>query len=364
MTGIKQQYAAYKNQIDHAIQDVLHEGCFILGAQVRELEQKLTDYVGVKHCIAVSNGTDSLKIALMALGISIGDEVITVPFTWISTVEAIALVGAKPVFVDIDPVSYLIDIEQIKAAITPKTKAIIPVSLFGQVPDFNALENIAKKHGLYIIEDGAQSFGATQKGRRSCSFSTIGSTSFFPTKPLGCYGDGGALFTNDDLLADKMRAIRNHGSFERDHHLYIGTTGRLDTIQAAILIVKMIYFEEETRIKNLIAKRYDEQLKEYCQIPKIMEDNTHVYAQYTIRSAKRDKLLESLLGKGVPARIYYPTCIHEQPAFAYLNYQKGLFPEAEKASQEVCSLPLHPWLTPEEQDLVIETVLNELRCIG
>jgi UDP-2-acetamido-2-deoxy-ribo-hexuluronate aminotransferase len=232
-SGIKLQYQNYRNEINQAIQEVLDEGCFILGRQVEALENSLAGFVGVKHCVAVSSGTDSLQIALMALGIHAGDEVITVPFTWISTVEAIAILGATPVFVDIDPATFLMDINQIEAKITPRTRALLPVSLFGQMPDFSNLQALASKYGLAIIEDGAQSFGATQKHHLSCSFANIGSTSFFPTKPLGCYGDGGALFTNDDWLVEKMRAIRTHGSLNRDHHLHIGMTGRLDTIQAS-----------------------------------------------------------------------------------------------------------------------------------
>jgi UDP-2-acetamido-2-deoxy-ribo-hexuluronate aminotransferase len=294
------------------------------------------------------------------LGIQPGDEVITVPFTWVSTTEAIAMLGAIPVFVDIDPETFLIDLHQVEAAITPRTKAILPVSLFGQMPDFSKLQMLARHYKLKIIEDGAQSFGATQNRHLSCSLADIGSTSFFPTKPLGCYGDGGALFTNDDQLAEKMRAIRTHGSLTRDHHLYIGMTGRLDTIQAAVLQVKMSYFQQEIEARKEKADYYSKELEKYCQIPKIQRGNTHVYAQYTIRTPKRDQLVTALEKQNIPTRVYYAKCIHEQPAYSYLNYKQGDFPIAEKTSKEVCSLPFHPWLTEEEQDQVIQAVKEGL----
>ncbi len=362
--GIQSQYKSYKQEIDQAIHTVLDEGNFIMGKQVYRLEEVLASYVGVKHCITVSSGTDSLQIALMALGIGPGDEVITVPFTWISTAEAIAIIGAKPVFVDIDPETYLIDLVKMEEAITSKTKAILPVSLFGQMPDYTALNAIADKYGLPVLEDAAQSFGALQKGQLSCGMTTIGSTSFFPTKPLGCYGDGGALFTNDDQLAAKMRAIRTHGGEQRDHHLYLGLNGRLDTLQAAILEVKFAHLPKELQIRQFLGFRYSTLLKDSCITPKIIPGHTHVYAQYTIRVPERDALMERLKIKGIPTRIYYPKCIHEQPAFAYLGYGENSLPEAEKACREVLSLPMHPCLTFEEQDQVIQAIkesISELR---
>ena len=239
---LKKQYQLYKEEIDAAIHRVLDHGCYIMGPEIKELEEKLGRYIGVKHAISVSSGTDSLFLALMALGVGPGDEVITTPFTWIASSEVIGLVGAKPVFVDIEPDTFNMDPEKIERAITPKTKAILPVSLFGQMADLTKINAIAANLGLAVIEDGAQSFGATQNGKKSCNASIIGSTSFFPAKPLGCYGDGGMVFTNDDALADKMRAIRTHGGQKRHHHPYLGTNARLDTIQAGILLAKFPYF--------------------------------------------------------------------------------------------------------------------------
>lgn len=353
---IKKQYRLYKEEIDKGIHNVLDQGCFIMGPPVKELETKLAEFVGVKHCIAVSSGTDSLQIALMALDIGPGDEVITVPFTWISSTEVIGLVGATPVFVDIELDTYNIDISKIEAAITPRTKAILPVSLFGQMPDYTAINAIAAKHGLAVIEDGAQSFGATQNGKQSCSVTLIGSTSFFPAKPLGCYGDGGALFTNDDKLAAKMRAIRTHGGEQRHHHPYLGMNGRLDTIQASILLAKLPHFPGEVQDRMRIGARYSELLKDVCITPKIQDGNTHVYAQYTIRVPNREVLAQELKAQGVPTAVYYPKCVHEQPVFAYLGYEKGSLPQAERAASEVISLPMHPWLSNEDQDLVVESI--------
>ena len=253
---IQAQYSAYKEAIDTRMQAVLGHGRFIMGPEVAEIEQVLSEYIGVKHCITTASGTDSLEIALRALGIGPGDEVITVPFTWISTAETIAQVGATPVFVDIDPVSYNLDVNLLEQAITPKTKAIMPVSLFGQMPDFGRINAIAEKHGLPVIEDAAQSFGATQGGKRSCSVSTIASTSFFPAKPFGCFGDGGALFTDDAELADKMKTVRNHGGLVRHHHTMVGMNGRFDTLQAAVLLGKFPGFENEVKSRNAIGARY------------------------------------------------------------------------------------------------------------
>lgn len=355
---IKKQYQLYKADIDRAIHDVLDEGSFIMGPQVNNLEDALAKYVGVKHCIGVSSGTDSLQIILMALGIGPGDEVITVPFTWISTAEVIALVGATPVFVDIDPETYNIDIDQLEAAITPRTKAIMPVSLFGQMPDFAKINAIARKHHIPVIEDGAQSFGATQNGKKSCGATSLSSTSFFPAKPFGCYGDGGAIFTHDDALAAKMRAIRTHGGEVRHHHLYIGLNGRLDTLQAAILLAKFPHFPKEVKLRQEIGARYSRMLSDCCKTPVVQKGNTHVYSIYTIRVPNRDFVAEELKAQGIPTGIYYPKCLHQQPAFAYLGYQDGSFPAAEEAAKEVISLPMHPWLTQEDQDRIVDAVKN------
>jgi len=350
---LKQQYQRHKAEIDARIHRVLDHGHFIMGPEIGEFETQLAQYAGVKHALTVASGTDSLEIALRALGMGAGDEVVTVPFTWISTAEAIGLVGAKPVFVDIDPATYNLNVDLIEAAITPRTKAILPVSLFGQMPDYNRINAIAAKHGLVVIEDAAQSFGATQNGRRSCGVTTIASTSFFPAKPFGCYGDGGALFTNDDALAEKMKAIRTHGGLKRHHHPYLGMNGRFDTIQAAVLLAKFPYFQWEVEQRGRIGARYTELLRGLGGVPEIMPGNTHVYAQYTIRMPKRDQVGEKLKAEGIPTAVYYPKCLHEQPVFAACGNRPGDFPCAEKAALEVISLPMHPFLTEAEQDQIV-----------
>ncbi len=357
---VKGQYRRYQAEIDARMRRVLEHGHFIMGPEIEELEAELMRFVGVKHAISVASGTDSLEIALRALDIGSSDEVITVPFTWISSAEVIGLVGAKPVFVDIAPTDYNINVDLIEAAITSRTKAILPVSLFGQMPDYARINAIAAKHGLVVIEDGAQSFGATQQGRKSCGVTRIASTSFFPAKPLGCYGDGGALFTDDDALNEKMRAIRTHGGLKRHHHPYLGMNGRLDTLQAAVLLAKLPHFPAEVAARERIGARYTELLRGVCGVPAVAPGNTHVYAQYTIRVPNRDRLGERLKAKGVPTAVYYPKCLHQQPVYAPLGYKMGAFPEAERASGEVVSLPMHPFLSAAEQDSVVAAVRSEL----
>jgi len=331
-----------------------------MGPEISELEKALADYVGVPHAITCASGTDSLEIALRALGIGPGDEVITVPFTWISSAESIALVGARPVFVDIDPLDYNLDVGKIANAITPRTKAIMPVSLFGQLPDMEGINQLASKNRIPVLEDAAQSFGATRHGKKSCAVSSIGSTSFFPAKPLGGYGDGGALFTSDEGLAEKMRAIRTHGGIQRHHHPHLGMNGRFDTLQAAILLPKLAHFPQEVEARGRIGARYSELLKDVCVTPRIRPGNTHVYAQFTIQVPQRDQVAEKLKAKGIPTAVYYPKCLHEQPVFSGLGYRWGDFPESEKASREVLSLPMHPFLTEKEQDKIVEAVKEEL----
>lgn len=353
---LKSQYERHKTEIDAAIHRVLDHGQFIMGPEIFELERVLSEYVGVKHCITVSSGTHSLEIALRALGVGPGDEVITVPFSWISSAEIIPLVGATPVFVDIDPNSYTMDPVKLEQAITKRTKAIIPVSLFGQMPDLESIQAIADAHGgIPVIEDAAQSFGATRNGKRSCGATLIGSTSFFPAKPLGCYGDGGALFTDHEELASKMRAIRTHGGQVRHHHTEVGTNGRFDTLQAAILLAKWPYFAEEVEARNRLGAEYSELLKDICDTPKVLAGNTHVYAQYTVRvnAHRRSDLQELLKGMGVPTGVYYPKCFHEQPVFANLGYLWGNFPHSESASREVLSLPMHPYMNSVQQSEVV-----------
>lgn len=355
---LKTQYQQYKSEIDAGIHRVFEHGQFIMGPEIRQLEEELVRYVGTKHCVTVASGTDSLEIALRALKIGPGDEVITVPFTWISSSEVISQVGATPVFVDIDLATYNISVEQIEAAITARTKAIIAVSLFGQMPDYEAINRIAATHGVVVIEDAAQSFGATQNGRKSCSVTRISSTSFFPAKPLGCYGDGGALFTADDGLAEDMRAIRSHGGIRRHHHTLVGMNGRLDTLQAAILLVKLPHFESEVAERQRLGARYSSILGSYCVTPTIAQGNTHVYAQYTIRVKDRDALGDRLKAKGIPTAVYYPKCLHEQPVFQSLGYKWGQFGNAERASREVISLPMGPFMTDAQQDEVISALLQ------
>ncbi len=357
---LQAQYKAYQNEIDARIRAVLSHGHFIMGPEIAELESVLASYVGVKHCITAASGTDSLEIALRALGIGPGDEVITVPFTWISSAEVIGLVGAKPVFVDIERASYNMDVNSLAKAITVRTKAIMPVSLFGQMPDYVRINAIASEHGLPVIEDGAQSFGASQRGRRSCGVTLVGSTSFFPAKPLGCYGDGGALFTNDEGLAETMRAIRSHGGLKRHHHPMLGMNGRFDTLQAAVVLAKLPHFPGEVAARERIGARYTDLLRSVCEAPEVTPGNTHVYAQYTIRVPNRDQLGEKLKGRGIPTAIYYPKCLHEQPVFGALGYKWGAFPESEKASREVISLPMHAFLSEEEQDSILHAVKASL----
>ncbi len=357
---LKAQYQHLKHDIDARIHGVLDHGQYIMGPEVAELEAALAAYVGVKHAIGVCDGTAALQIALMALGIQPGDEVITTPFTFIATGEMIALMGATPVFVDIDPISYNLDPARIEAAITPRTRAIMPVSLYGQCADFAAINAIAEKHGLAVIEDGAQSFGATQNGKKSGSLSTIGCTSFFPSKPLGCYGDGGACFTDDDALAKKMRAIRIHGQDRRYHHPLIGINGRLDTIQAAVLLAKLPSFPSEVEARARIGARYSERLGDVARVPVIMPGNSHVYAQYTIELDQREAVQASLKEAGVPTAVHYPIPLHLQPAFAHLGLGAGSFPLAEAAGQRVMSLPMHPFMDEATQDVVVAAVKRAL----
>ena len=353
---LKTQYERYRTEIDGRMRAVMDHGQFIMGPEITEVESVLAQAAGAKHCITVSSGTHSLEIALRALKVGPGDEVITVPFTWISSSEVILLVGARPVFVDVDPVSFNMDLNQLEAAITRGTKAIIPVCLFGQMPDFDRLNAIAAKYSIPVIEDAAQSFGATQHGKRSCGVSTIGSTSFFPAKPLGCYGDGGALFTNDDELAVAMSAIRTHGGIKRHHHTLAGTNGRFDTLQAAVILAKLPHFQHELDARGAIGARYSDLLRDFCRVPEVASGNTHVYAQYTIRLSNRDAVAARLKEAGIPTAVYYPKCLHEQPVFNHLGYALGDFPESEAASHEVLSLPMHPFLTEADQDRVVAAV--------
>ena len=364
---LKTQYRRLREPLNARIQAVLEHGQYVLGGETVELERRLAEYVGAKHCIGASSGTDTLLIALMALGIGRDDEVITSPFTFIATGEMIALAGAKPVFVDIDPKTYNIDPALIERAITPRTKAIMPVSLYGQCADFDAINAIAKKHGIAVIEDGAQSFGALYKGRRSCALSTIGSTSFFPSKPLGCYGDGGALFTDDDDLAKLFREIRVHGQDRRYHHPRLGINGRLDTLQAAVLLSKLDIFDDEVAARARIGACYSQLLADAfasapadqrVTTPYIAPDCTSVYAQYTVEVPNRSRVEERMKARGIPTAIHYPVPLHLQPVFAAANQGPGSFPISEAVAARVISLPMHPYLTEEQQRSVVDALVE------
>jgi UDP-2-acetamido-2-deoxy-ribo-hexuluronate aminotransferase len=356
---LKSRHQLIGEKINARVKQVMDHGQFILGPEVREVEAKLAEYTGSKHCVTVSSGTDSLLIALMALGVGAKDEVITVPYTWISSAEVIALLGAKPVFVDIRPDTWNMDETLLEAAITDKTKAIMPVSIYGQCPDMDAINEIAKKYNLPVIEDAAQSFGATYKGKKSCNLSTIGSTSFFPSKPLGCYGDGGALFTNDDQLAEKFRWIRVHGQERKHHHPILGLNGRMDTLQAAILLEILEVFPDEVQKREKLGQTYSEGLANIdgLETPRIGEHNTSVYAQYTILAEQKEEIQQSLIEKEIPSVSYYSVPMHLQPVFNHLGYQSGDFPVAEKVANECLSLPMSPYLIAQDQSQVIEAIL-------
>jgi UDP-2-acetamido-2-deoxy-ribo-hexuluronate aminotransferase len=368
---LKTQYQRIREAVNARLQDVLDHGQYVLGAEVVELEQRLAEYVGVKHCVGASSGTDTLLMALMAYGIGAGDEVITSPFTFIATGEMIALAGATPVYVDIDARSYNIDPALIEQAITPRTKAIMPVSLYGQCADMEAINAIAQRHRLPVIEDGAQSFGARYRGKRSCGLSDIGSTSFFPSKPLGAYGDGGALFTDDDQLAKLLREIRVHGQDRRYHHPRLGINGRLDTMQAAVLLAKLDIFDEEVEARSRIGARYGELIAEAfagqtdparrVATPQLAEGCTSVYAQYTIEVADRARVEQGMKERGIPTAVHYPVPLHRQPVFAGLGLGEGSFPVAEAAGRRVMSLPMHPYLS-EAQQVQVVTALRETVC--
>ena len=359
---LKRQYQRLKTEIDARIQRVLEHGQYILGPEVAELEEELVTYTGARHCITVANGTDALQIAQMALGISPGDEVITPSFTYIATAATVALLGAKPVYVDIDPHTFNLDPALLEGAITTRTKAIITVSLYGQCADMDAINAIAAKQGIKVIEDAAQSFGATYKGRKSCNVSTIACTSFFPTKPLGCYGDGGAIFTNDDELAKVMRQIARHGQDRRYHHVRIGVNSRLDTLQAAILLAKLEIFDEELSLRQQVAARYislvasaSRQSMHPVILPYIEPHNTSVYAQFTIRVQNRDAVQEMMKQAGIPSAVHYPIPLNQQPAVADDASQ---LPNGDEVARQVLSLPMHPYLDFADQQQIVSKIIQ------
>lgn len=355
---LKAQYAALRESIDGRIQKVLDHGQYILGPEVRALEELLEKYTEAKHCIATASGTESLLISLMALGVQPGMEVITTPFTFVATAEVIALLGAIPVFIDIEPDTCNIDAEKLEAAITTKTRAIIPVSLYGQTADMDTINEIASFHGIPVIEDAAQSFGAEYKGRKSCNLSTIGCTSFFPSKPLGCYGDGGAIFTNDDELAKAAREIRVHGQEKRYYHTRIGVGGRMDTLQCAVLLAKMEKFDWEVNQRILAGRRYHELLSNISNIKllTVRSERTCVWGQYTILVHDREKILDTCKQAGIPTAVHYPVPLHRQPAYRSLCRLPAPLQQVDSIAAQVVSLPMHPYIEVETQRFIAETL--------
>ena len=361
--NLKIQHNLYKEEIEEAILKVARDCNFIMGSQIDELERNLEKFTGSKYAISCSSGTDALLLAMMALDIQPDDEIITTPFTFFATAETIAFLKAKPVFVDIDEQTYNIDPKKIEEKISSKTKAIIPVSLYGQPCDMDEINQIAKKYNLKVIVDGAQSFGSTYKGISDSNLGDISCTSFFPAKPLGCYGDGGALFTNDEKLADKIKSLRLHGQSIRYHHQYIGMGGRLDTIQAAVLNVKLKYYEKDLKLRQDVAEKYTKALNaKNIETPFVKNDRTSAWAQYSIRVQNRTELQTKLQNLGIPTAVHYPMPLHVQECFKYLNLKEGDFPISEKVSKEIMSLPMNPYVSDEEIEFIVENLAKELRC--
>tara|TARA_R100001369_G_scaffold30017_1_gene53675 strand:- start:8127 stop:9230 length:1104 start_codon:yes stop_codon:yes gene_type:complete len=344
-----------KDKLNANIQKVLAHGQYILGPEVHELEEKLSAYTGAKYCITCANGTDALQIAQMAFGIGPGDEVITPGFTYIATAETVAVLGAKPIYVDINPKTYNLDVKQLEAAITPRTKAIIAVSLYGQCADFDAINAIAAKYNIPVIEDAAQSFGASYKGKKSCNLTTVACTSFFPSKPLGCYGDGGAIFTNDEALATVIRQIARHGQDRRYHHIRVGVNSRLDTLQAAILLPKLEILDDEMQARQRVAETYNHLFTEagITTIPFIEAHNQSAWAQYTIQVDNRDEVQAKLKEEGIPTAVHYPIPLNKQPAVADTN---AVLPVGDAIAERVMSLPMHPYLIQDEQNIIVNLV--------
>ncbi len=362
------QYLAYQSELDQAIKEVLISGKFIMGPEVHQLEAALTQLVGCPYTVSCSNGTEAIQLILMALDLQPGDEVITSTFSFIAAAEIIALLKLKPVFVDIEADTYNIDADKVAEKISPKTRAIIPVSLYGQPADMDKINQLAAhysevhRHKVYVIEDAAQSFGAMYKNRRSGNLSELATTSFFPSKPLGCYGDGGAIFVSDEKLAKKIASLRVHGQTARYMHEYIGTNGRLDTLQAAILLVKLKYFDEEIKKRQTIAARYSQLLNQAAIIlPLVKSDQTSVFAQYSICVENRDHVIQKLNESGVPTAIHYPIPLHLQKCFANLGYQVGDFPVAEGIAKKIFSLPMSAFLTETQQDYIVSVLLKAIQ---
>ena len=358
---LQRQYQSYKAEIQAEIDKVLDTSRYILGPAVTELEQAMAAYLGVRHAIGCASGTDALLLALMAMGIKPGDEVIVPDFTFFATAEMVSLLGAKPVFADVQPDTLNLDPRQVEAKITARTRGVIAVSLYGQCADFDELVEISRKHKLFLVEDAAQSFGATYQGRKSGALCELGTTSFYPAKPLGAYGDAGALFTSDDELAGRLRVLANHGQPVTYRHRLVGINGRLDSLQAAILKVKLRHFPEELERRQQVAEWYDRELQGLVATPQVKPGNRSSWAQYTVRSPKRTHLQEHLKQKGIPTAIHYPMPLHRQEVYSTLGLRDEDFPVSVKASQEVFSLPMHPYLTHEEVKLVGAAVREALR---
>ena len=352
--NLKLAYKAHQEIFEKEISRVLSDASYIMGPEIEKLEAGLSQFTGAKHSISCSSGTDALLLAMMALDIKPGDEIITTPFTFISTAETIALLGAKPVFVDIDEETFNIDVNLLEPKITHKTKAIIPVSLFGQVADMDEINRLAEKHNLSVIEDAAQSFGATYKGNKSCNLSTIACTSFSPAKPLGCFGDGGAVFTSNNALAEKIKSLRVHGQTQPYTHKHIGLGARLDNLQAAVLLIKIKSYNEAINMRQAAAERYHKMLDGIIQTPVVKNYNTSVWAQYSIKIPSRDLIKSKLKEQGIPTAVYYPKPLHLQKCFEYLNYKTGDFPVSEKAAEEIISLPINPYITEFEQEFIVK----------
>lgn len=353
--NLQYQHTLYQEEIEQAVTKVMRNCNFIMGEEITQLEQSLEDFTCAKYAITCSSGTDALLLAMMALDIKPGDEIITTPFTFIATAETIAFLGATPVFVDIDETTYNINPTKIEAVITDKTKVIIPVSLYGQPADMDAIQAIADKYSLKVIIDGAQSFGSTYKGKTDSNLGDISCTSFFPSKPLGCYGDGGAIFTNKATLADKIKSLRLHGQRERYHHQYIGMGGRLDAMQAAVLRIKLKYYSKDLLLRQKVAQNYTQKLTgKKLILPTIKTDRTSAWAQYSIRVQDRETVQKQLNDLGIPTAVHYPVPLHLQEAFIYLGYKEGDFPVSECIAKEIMSLPMNPYITDDQINYIAQ----------
>jgi len=355
---LKAQYKAYQSEIDSEMKAVIESCAFIMGPQVAQVEQALANFVNIPHAITCASGTDALLLALLALDLQTGDEVIVPDFTFFATAEAVSLLGGTPIFADINPETWNIDVADIERKITPRTKGIIPVSLYGQCADLDAINALASAKNLWVIEDAAQSFGATYKGKRSGTLSTISTTSFFPAKPLGCFGDGGAVFTANATLAAKVRSLLNHGQEGRYRHTRIGINGRFDTLQAAVILAKLPHYQDEIEKRNQVAAWYSAGLAGIVRTPHIEAHNISVWAQYTVAHPKRETICEHLKTKGIPTAVHYPTPLHSQPVYAATGIDESICPVSAQVSRVVFSLPMHPFLSKAD----VNFICNEIRA--